>query len=179
MSPAITMPLSSTRSRTSARFDGAGPYAGRSGAPPRTGASVRSLIVARSPGVPSHPPVADQLAARVGPPLAQAVAVGGPRDPPELDHLDLDGPAVVGLLEPGDPFGLAPEELDELLGRLARHLHGRERRLGAGLLGRRLGAGFLGRRLGAGLLGRRLGAGVLGRRLALPLRVARGHSCSP
>src|SRR5215216_5041393 len=112
MSPAMMMPLSSTRSRMSARPSGRG----AAGAKPRRSIGARrdeivgsviadpSLLGLRT-DVALQPPVACHGAVAVDVDLVDGQDVGRLRDPARLDHLHLDVPAVLVPFDPDDSFG--------------------------------------------------------------------------
>src|SRR5215469_14183565 len=131
MSPAITIPLSRTRSRMSPRLAGWGPLMGpglRAG--DSAGAKLpwvisRFLSVAAAAGVPPHPSVGQQLSVRVDRRLVGRQDVGRRGDPLVLDELDADGPAVFRALHPGDALGLLRGERRDLAQRSLGGLTGR------------------------------------------------------
>src|SRR5215210_5696655 len=131
MSPAMTMPLSRTRSRMSARF--AGP-------PARGAASIRWLSIARrfsrrapegvaisalprlGAEVAARAPDRAQLAVLVDRDLVSPEHVGGVRHALELEHLHRDGPLVAVLLHAKHRLDGPADELLELFGRAKNDL---------------------------------------------------------
>src|SRR4051812_34962855 len=91
---------------------------------PAPAATRSSVVTSAAAGVPPYSSVAQQVSLLVGLDLVQREDVGRVRDPAHLDDLDLDGPAVLGALQPGDALGALSGQLEELGGCLGRHLTG-------------------------------------------------------
>src|ERR1700751_2379779 len=131
MSPAITIPLSRTRSRMSPRLAGWGPLRGpglRAG--DSAGAKLpwvisRFLSITAAARVPPDPSVGQQLSVRVDGCFVDRQDVGRRGNPLVLDEFDADGPAVFRALHLGDALRLLRGECRDLAQRRFGGLTGR------------------------------------------------------
>src|SRR4051812_13957291 len=120
MSPAMTMPLSSTRSRMSARL--ADPLAaGR--APWRGARRSISVLLGLVAGVAAQPPVLAQLAAVVDGDLVAGQHVGRLGYAAQLEHLERHLPAVLAAAQAEHALDRAAGQHLHLLGGAARDVH--------------------------------------------------------
>src|SRR5207253_95442 len=101
------------------------PGAGKAGAsallcaPSSRRSCVLSAAVGLRPVVPTEPSIPDQAAVFVELDLVGGEHVGRVRNPPDLQHLELDAPAVVRALERGNRLGLRALEVPQPLARTA------------------------------------------------------------
>src|SRR5581483_5276219 len=123
ISPAITMPLSSTRSRMSARLAGPESRGRRSARPEReSGRAVEggssgamSVLVGLVSVVPASPAAGGHVPVAVHRDRVRTQNIGGVRDPRQLDHLDGDAPAIaVAALEAQNRFDRTAEQLRQV-----------------------------------------------------------------
>src|SRR5438132_7366741 len=137
MSPAITSPRSSTRSRMSPRLAGCWPppRAEPPAAPDEVLTKFDEVIsrfltaVTAAAGIPPDPAVRHKLAVCVDGGLVGREDIGGGGNPPILNNLDADRPAVFRSLHVGDAFDLFRGELRDLAERGLGRLTGGEGRL--------------------------------------------------
>src|SRR5205085_6951952 len=113
-SPATTIPLSRTRSRTSARLDPPPGAIARPPDPPDHNACSLALI-ALAPHISPDPLVADEVAVGVELALVGREDVRGGRDPLQLHDVDAHAPPLAVPGETGNGVGRPAGQRSELL----------------------------------------------------------------